>query len=74
MTAGLNEISGNNTVAWNWKAGTGQGSSNTDGSINTTYTSVNTTAGIFNFNIHRHRKSNATVGHGLSAAPKMILL
>ena len=32
-----------NMVSWNWKAGTGQGSSNTDGSINTTYTSVNTT-------------------------------
>ena len=30
-------------VSWNWKAN-GQGSSNTDGSINTTYTSVNTTA------------------------------
>ena len=38
--------SGNNYVSWNWKAGTGQGSSNTDGSINTTYTSVNTTAGF----------------------------
>ena len=32
-------------VAWNWKAN-GQGSSNTDGSINTTYTSANTTSGF----------------------------
>ena len=38
--------SGHTYVGWNWKAGGGQGSSNTDGSINTTYTSVNTTAGI----------------------------
>ena len=38
--------SGDTFVAWNWKAGTGQGSSNTDGTINTTYTSANTTAGF----------------------------
>ena len=38
-------VNGGYTFAsWNWKAGTGQGSSNTDGSINTTYTSVNTTS------------------------------
>jgi hypothetical protein len=37
-----------NYVSWNWKAGTGQGSSNTDGTTNTTYTSVNTTCRIFN--------------------------
>ena len=29
--------SGATGVSWNWKAGGGQGSSNTDGSINTTY-------------------------------------
>ena len=32
-------------VAWNWKAN-GQGSSNTDGTINSTYTSANTTSGF----------------------------
>ena len=32
-------------ISWNWKAN-GQGSSNTDGSINTAYTSVNSTAGF----------------------------
>ena len=41
-----NISSGDDYVAWNWKAGNSQGSSNTDGSINTTYTSVNTTAGF----------------------------
>jgi len=66
--------SGNSIVAWNWKAGTGQGSSNTDGSINTTYTSVNTTAG---FSISQYTgtgSAGATVGHGLGAIPKWIIV
>ena len=60
-------------ASWNWKAGTGQGSSNTDGSINTTYTSVNTTAG---FSISKWSGSgyNATIGHGLGVAPKMVIV
>jgi hypothetical protein len=64
---------GNNIVSWNWKAGGGQGSSNTDGSINTTYTSVNTTAG-FSISKYTGTGSNATVGHGLGVAPKMIIV
>jgi len=63
---------GNNCVAWNWKAN-GQGSSNTDGSINTTYTSVNTTAG-FSISSYTGTGSNATVGHGLGVAPKMVII
>jgi hypothetical protein len=59
-------------VAWNWLAGGSQGSSNTDGSINTTYTSVNTTAG-FSISKYTGTGSNATVGHGLGVAPSMIL-
>ena len=59
-------------VAWNWKAN-GQGSSNTDGSINTTYTSVNTTAG-FSISSYTGTGSNATVGHGLGVAPKMVII
>ena len=61
-----------NMVSWNWKAGTGQGSSNTDGSINTTYTSANTTSG-FSISQYTATGNNATVGHGLGVAPKMIL-
>ena len=60
-----------NYVAWNWKAGNSQGTSNTDGSINTTYTSVNATAG-FSISSYTGTASNATVGHGLNAVPKMI--
>jgi hypothetical protein len=58
--------------AWTWRAN-GAGSANTDGSINTTATSVNTTAG---FSIVKWTGSgaNATVGHGLGVAPKMIIL
>ena len=64
---------GNNIVSWNWKAGGGQGSSNTDGSINTTYTSVSTTSGL-SISKYTGTGSNATVGHGLGVAPKMILI
>jgi|TARA_B100000085_G_C18476059_1_gene485198 hypothetical protein len=60
-------------VAWNWKAGNAQGSSNTDGSTNTTYTSVNATAG-FSISQYAGSGSLATVGHGLGAAPEMVLI
>ncbi len=64
--------SAKNFVAWNWKAN-GQGSANSDGTITTTYTSANTTSG---FSIVRYTGtgSNATVGHGLGAVPKMIIV
>ena len=65
--------SSNSYVSWNWSAGTGQGSSNTDGTINTTYTSVNTTAG-FSISKFTGTGSAATVGHGLGAVPKMYMV
>ena len=61
-------------ASWNWKAGGGQGSSNTDGSINTTYTSVNTTAGFSISKYSGNTTAGATIGHGLGAVPKMILI
>ena len=66
--------SNGNTVtyaSWNWKAN-GQGSSNTDGSINTTYTSANTTAG---FSIIKYTGSGSagTVGHGLGVTPDLTI-
>jgi len=58
-------------VGWNWKAN-GQGSSNTDGSINTTYTSANTTSG-FSISSYTGTGSNATIGHGLGAIPQVVI-
>jgi hypothetical protein len=63
--------SGGTYVGWNWKAG-GAGSANTDGSINSTV-SVNTTAG-FSIVSYTGTGANATVGHGLGAVPKMIIV
>ena len=72
-TSGDLNASSQTMASWNWKAGTGQGSSNTAGSINTTYTSVNTTAG-FSISSYTGTGSNATIGHGLNAVPKMIIV
>jgi len=63
---------GTSMVSWNWKAN-GQGSSNTAGSINTTYTSASTTSG-FSISTYTGTGANATVGHGLGVAPKMIIV
>ena len=59
-------------VSWNWKAN-GSGSSNTTGSINTTATSANVDSG-FSISTWTGTGSNATVGHGLSKAPEMIII
>ena len=56
-------------ASWNWKAN-GAGSANTTGSINSTV-SVNTTSG-FSIVKYTGTGANATVGHGLGVAPKMI--
>jgi len=63
--------SGQNYVAWNWLGG-GTGVSNTDGSITSTV-SANTTSG-FSIVSWTGNGSNSTIGHGLSTAPKMIIL
>ena len=64
---------GSTYVSWNWLAGGSQGSSNTDGSINTTYASVNTTAG-FSICQWEGTGANATIGHGLGVVPKMYIV
>ena len=58
-------------VAWCWNTQGGAGSSNTDGSINTTTTSVGTTQKI-SISTYTGTGSNATIGHGLGAAPSFI--
>ena len=64
--------SSDNLVSWNWKAN-GQGSPNTDGSINTTYTSVDTTSG-FSISTYTGTGSAATIGHGLGVVPAVVLV
>ena len=66
------EVNGSATtyVAWNWLGG-GTGVSNTDGDIASTV-SANTTSG-FSIVSYAGTGSNATVGHGLGVAPKMII-
>ena len=58
-----------NYVAWNWKAN-GSGSSNTNGSINTTKTSANVDAGFSIITYTGNAVSGASIGHGLSKAPE----
>ena len=60
-----------NFASWNWKAG-GSASSNTNGSINSSV-SANTTAG-FSIVKFTGTEANATIGHGLSTAPKVIII
>jgi len=57
-------------ASWNWKAG-GTASSNSDGSI-TSSVSANTTSG-FSIVSYTGTGSNATIGHGLGAIPKMYI-
>jgi hypothetical protein len=76
MTAGgsgmtMNNTNGESYASWNWKAN-GAGSSNTDGSITSTV-SANTTSG-FSIVSYTGTGANATVGHGLGVAPKMIIV
>ena len=59
-------------VSWNWLAGGGSGSSNTDGSINTTSTSANVDAGFSISTYTGNATEGATIGHGLSKAPDII--
>jgi hypothetical protein len=59
-------------VAWQWKAN-GTGATNTSGSITSTV-SVNASAGFSIVTYTGTGVSNATVGHGLGVAPKMVIL
>jgi hypothetical protein len=69
-TTGVNQ-NGTTYVGWQWQAGQGSSSSNTNGSITSTV-SANTTAG-FSIVTYTGTGANATVGHGLGVAPKMII-
>ena len=69
---GVNK-SGNTFVGWNWKAN-GTGSANTDGTINSTSTSVNTTSGFSIITYTGDGNSGATICHGLGVVPKLVLI
>ena len=60
-----------NYVAFGWSAGN-SGASNTDGTINTTSTFVDTTAGISVSTYTGTGTDEATVGHGLGVAPTVV--
>ena len=70
-SVGINQSSGT-YASWNWLADNTSGSSNTDGSITSTV-SANTTSG-FSIVSYTGTGSNATVGHGLGVAPKMMIV
>ena len=61
---------GSTYVAWQWKAG-GAAVTNTAGSISS-QVSANTTSG-FSIVTYTGTGANATVGHGLGVAPKMVI-
>ena len=64
--------SGDTYVGWNWKAN-GAGSANTAGSINSTV-SANTTSGFSIVSYTGNGTGNSTIGHGLGATPKFIIV
>jgi hypothetical protein len=70
-SAGGTNESPNTMVGWQWQAGQGTNTTNTAGSITSTV-SVNTTAG-FSVVTYTGTGANATVGHGLGVAPRMII-
>jgi hypothetical protein len=69
-TTGVNQ-NGTTYVGWQWKAG-GTAVSNTDGTI-TSSVSANTTSG-FSVVTYTGTGSAATIGHGLGAVPRMVIV
>jgi len=72
-TDGNYNTSSSLNVAWCWNTQGGAGSSNEDGTINTTTTSVGTTQG-FSISTYTGTGSNATVGHGLGVTPEFMMV
>ena len=59
-------------VAWCWKAN-GSGSADTNGSINTSATSANTTSGFSIMAYTGNATSGATIGHGIGIVPEFVI-
>jgi len=66
-------VSGDTFVGWQWQAGQGTTSSNTNGSITSTV-SVNATAGFSIVTWTMPSTAGITIGHGLGVAPAMYVV
>ncbi len=64
-------VNGSEFASWNWLAN-GAGSANTDGTISSTV-SVNTTSGFSIVSYTGNGSAGATIGHGLSQKPSIII-
>ena len=65
--------SGNGMVGWGWKANGGTTATNSNGSLSSTV-QANTTAGFSIVYWTNNTGSVQTIGHGLNAVPKMIMM
>ena len=72
-TRGEVNTSGSTNVAWQWLAGNTTGSTNDDGSVDSTVT-ANTTAGFSICKFNPGGNSNITFGQGLGVAPRLVLV
>ena len=74
LTGATNAVnaSGQTYVGWQWRASNATAVTNTAGSITSTV-SANTSAG-FSIVTYTGTGANATVGHGLGIAPKMVIV
>ena len=70
---GIISASGNDYVAWAWRGSDSSAVSNTDGSITSTV-SANTTSGFSIVSYTGNGTADQSIGHGLGAVPKMIIL
>jgi hypothetical protein len=72
-TSGGSNASGATYAAWCFNAGTNAAASNTDGSITSTV-KANTEAGFSIVSYTGNNGSSATIGHGLSSAPELVII
>lgn len=66
-------VNNSEMISWNWKFNGGTTSTNTSGSVNS-IVQVNSDAGMSIVKFTGNSSSDLTVGHGLGAAPHMIIL
>jgi hypothetical protein len=72
-TRGEVNTSGSTNVAWQWLTNNTTGSTNDDGSVDSTV-AVNTTAGFSICKFNPGGNSNITFGHGLGVAPRLVFV